>query len=78
MIQLKGSGQGKKIATKSGKDFSAKNNAFVCAGGKPAGLLDGVKTYTSKMDAIWEINETKMLGSAWNYSINELPTLSKR
>lgn len=78
MIQLNSSGNGKKLVAEAGKNFVAKNNALVCQGGKMSGVLDGVKSYTSKMDAIWEINETKMLGSAWNYSMNGLPTLSKR
>lgn len=67
-----------KLAGSLSEAFTAKNVAIVCEGRKPGNVPEGAEVFTSKMDAVWAINSAKMLGSDWTYTINGLPTLSKK
>lgn len=76
MIRLHGSGA--QISRQSDHGFTMKNVAVICDGKLTGDTPEGVRVFTSQMDAIWTINESKMLGSDWSYDINRLPTLGSR
>lgn len=76
MMQVETSGAGMKISEQTDEKFTMKNVVAVCRTSTPVNVPEGMKVYTSKMDAIWEMNATKMLGSDWKYSMDALPVLS--
>lgn len=70
--------KGAQISKAMDDKFTMKNVAVICDGKTTGNTPEGVRVFTSQMDAVWTINESRMLGSDWSYDINRLPTLGSR
>ncbi len=78
LIVLESAGSGMKLTSNVPEGFTTSNVAVVTEGKTVSNISDGILVFENQMDAIWKINSTKMLGSDWSYSLNNLPVLTTK